>query len=98
MNQQIPEQLPPTGDELEQVGEPANLVERLEAAEARAQAAEEAAVAAQTAANEATGTAPRYAVYDTVYEKYAPGVFDKKPTSAAAKKLVGHDDFEIREV
>lgn len=45
-------------------------------------------------ADEAKG----YAIYDLTYLKFAPGVFDKKPSRTEAKKLVGHDDFEIREV
>ena len=39
-----------------------------------------------------------YAVYDTRYLRFLPGVHDKKPTKAEAKKLAGHDDVEIREV
>jgi hypothetical protein len=62
--------------------------------QSRLAAAEEAAAAAL----EATGTAPRYAVYDTRYEKFVGAVLDKKPTPAAAKKLAGHDDVDIREV
>jgi hypothetical protein len=40
-----------------------------------------------------------HAVYDTRYEKFVGGVsVGKKPSKADARKLVGHDDFDIREV
>lgn len=50
------------------------------------------------ASKPADEAAVRYAVYDTRYLRFLPGVHDKKPSKADAKKIVGHDDFEIREV
>lgn len=43
-------------------------------------------------------TTVRYAVYDTRYLKFVGEVTAKKPSKSAAKELVGHDDFDIREV
>lgn len=77
--------------------------ERLAAAEARAEEADAKLAAAaeqitQAVKNVDPDAVTRYAVYDTTFEKFVGQVVDRKPTPAAAKKLVGHDGFEIREV
>lgn len=48
--------------------------------------------------NNSSTDAKRYAAYDTRYQRFVGPVTDKKPSLAQAKKLVGHDDVEIREV
>jgi hypothetical protein len=40
----------------------------------------------------------RFAVYDRRILQYVGGVAESKPTKAEAKRAVGHDDFDIREV
>jgi hypothetical protein len=42
----------------------------------------------------------RFAIYDNVLRQFvgSVGVVDKRPTKAEAKRAVGHDDYEIREV
>lgn len=40
----------------------------------------------------------RFSVYDNRIRQFRGGVVDKRPTKAEAKRTVGHDDYEIREV
>lgn len=88
------------------------LEERLAVAEARAEAADAklAETAEQMIALIKDTADPdavvRYAVYDTVYERYLGPVFDRKPTKAQVVALIKLDasavddvaDLEIREV
>jgi hypothetical protein len=63
----------------------------VDAATARAEAAEKAA-------SEATGTEPRYAVYDKTYLRYLPGVHDKRTDAEKAAKAIKGLRYRIDEV
>lgn len=63
-----------------------------------AQAAQAVAEAKLEELRAENGVVVRYAVFDTRYDKFVGDVSTKKPPLPAAKKLVGHDDVEVREV
>lgn len=72
-------------------------VELAEVAEQRGERIEELTEALAELRAE-SGVVVRYAVFDTRYDKFVGEVTTKKPSLPAAKKLVGHDDVEVREV